>query len=602
MSGKHFNLVTEPWIKVIDDQNREREVSMEELFTNAAHYRQLAGEMKAQDLSILRFLLAILTTVYSRYNADDQPYDWLELDEQMRPVSFDEDAFDIERKHTKDELLNTWHKLYQAGRFSKVVMGYLHKYSKHFDLFDKEFPFYQVTREQYDLIVPKDKVVAKKTGIVAVKQINRTISESNNKPDIFSPKTPMHKEDISLSELTRWLITYQDYSGVSDKTKIEMTNFKAFRGWLYSINPVFAIGNDLFRTLMLNLILVPQQVKFDEDSIAQNPFWEISIKEYIQERKERVFPNNLAQLYTIWSRALYIKWEDNNPIIFSAKLPKPNDQNNFLEPMTTWSKNKDGELVPDFRKIDSLGKAMWRNFGQYVPIRSGNTDKQPGIVSWLNLLRNKKNVRQNFPICLMTAGFMYKDSKAQLPTAEFADEMRINADVLFDDNKLKKNYWPSRIENAIDTTNSVGNHISNFAQNVGILHVLGKNDKQINKNKDDKQARKNKKQTNKSKYSEILSKQVSSRFYEQLNQPFYEWLAGLTNEDDRDKKVNEWKKTVEKIALATAEELFASATSQDIRGRNIDDHSQNIFTYYRIFRASVAKTLDMGGKKNDGRD
>ena len=67
MSEKSFNLVTEPWIKVIDEDNLEQTVSLEQLFTNAAHYQQLAGEMKSQDLAILRFLLAILTTVSVSY-------------------------------------------------------------------------------------------------------------------------------------------------------------------------------------------------------------------------------------------------------------------------------------------------------------------------------------------------------------------------------------------------------------------------------------------------------------------------------------------------------------------------------------------------------
>jgi CRISPR system Cascade subunit CasA len=53
----------------IDLQGNEQLVSLLDVFKNAQNYRQLAGEMKAQDLSILRFLLAILTTVYSRVDA-----------------------------------------------------------------------------------------------------------------------------------------------------------------------------------------------------------------------------------------------------------------------------------------------------------------------------------------------------------------------------------------------------------------------------------------------------------------------------------------------------------------------------------------------------
>lgn len=582
MSEKHFNLVTEPWIKVIDDQNQEREESMEELFTNTAHYRQLAGEMKAQDLAILRFLLAILTTVYSRYDADDQPYDWLKLDEQMRPASFDEDAFDSEWHHIEDELLNTWHKLYRTGHFSKVVLQYLHKYSKHFDLFDEEVPFYQVTKEQYDSIVPQNKVVAKGKGTVAVKQMNRTISESNNKPDIFSPKTPIHKDDISPEALVRWLITYQNFTAVTDKTKITAKEkFSVSKGWLYGLDPVFVVGNNLFDTLILNLIVVPQNSEFSEKLINQRPVWEFSTMDYIQVRRDDHFPQNLAQLYTVWSRAIHIEWNNDRPQIFSAGLPKLSSEENFLEPMTTWKQDKKTkEYKPNLRWINSLGKAMWRNFGQYVRINtsgSASGDREPGIVTWLNVLKRRKFIRRDLPLHLMTVGLINDgNATSQSPAAEFADEMQINADVLFDENKTKRNFWPKRIEDTVELTDKIGSLVWHFANNAGNLRGL--ND------------------------PGSFAGRVSARFFEQLNQPFYEWLAGLTNNDERDEKVNNWKKTVDRIASSTAKELLNSATPLEIRGKDKDDQLINIFVYYRIFRASVAKTLDLGGKKNDGKN
>ncbi|MBA1394655.1 type I-E CRISPR-associated protein Cse1/CasA, partial [Lactobacillus sp. XV13L] len=65
MNDQHFNLVSDPWIKVIDLNAETQTVSMCELFKNANQYRQLAGEMRSQDLAIMRFLLAVLQTVYS---------------------------------------------------------------------------------------------------------------------------------------------------------------------------------------------------------------------------------------------------------------------------------------------------------------------------------------------------------------------------------------------------------------------------------------------------------------------------------------------------------------------------------------------------------
>ena len=73
--NKEFNLIKDPWIEVIDKKNREQKVSLIDFFKNVQDYRQLAGEMKSQDLAIFRFLLAILTTVYSRFDYQGQAYD-----------------------------------------------------------------------------------------------------------------------------------------------------------------------------------------------------------------------------------------------------------------------------------------------------------------------------------------------------------------------------------------------------------------------------------------------------------------------------------------------------------------------------------------------
>lgn len=576
MSEKSFNLVTEPWIKVIDEDNLEQTVSLEQLFTNAAHYQQLAGEMKSQDLAILRFLLAILTTVYSRYNADGKPYEWLTIDEQsMRPVSFDEDEFE---DSGKDDLLQTWNGLYHAQHFTEIVTRYLQKYADRFDLLSSEHPFYQATRAQYDSLVPKNKVVAKGKGTVAVKQMNRTISESNNKPDIFSPNTSPHKNDLSLAALARWLITYQNFTAVTDKTKVvAKEKFSVSPGWLYGLNPVFATGNNLFETLMLNLVLVPQGVDLEIETISQQLAWELPIEEYVKARLTGIVPGNLAELYTIWSRVIHIEWDNGQPLIFSAGLPKLDNHEAFLEPMTIWKFNKkDKEWQPNLRWLNSLGKAMWRNFGQYISVQQvENSQREPGIVTWLHLLQSKKTIADETALRLTTVGLINDgNATSQSPAAEFADEMQINADVLFDPNPEKRLQWPKRIEDTVEMTEKVGALVWYFANHIMELRGV----------KDDG----------------AFANRVSARFYERLNRPFREWLAGLTNNDERDEKVNLWKRTAKQVAVQTADELLNSATPQDIRGRvkNADGDQHNIFTYYRIFRASVNKVLGIEGGKS----
>lgn len=107
MTENNFNLLTEPWIKVINNKDsQETMISLSELFENTSSYRELAGEMRSQDLAIFRFLLSILTTVYSRFDANRETYDWIQLDEENWTATLDEDEADISR--VNDKFLETW--------------------------------------------------------------------------------------------------------------------------------------------------------------------------------------------------------------------------------------------------------------------------------------------------------------------------------------------------------------------------------------------------------------------------------------------------------------------------------------------------------------
>ena len=123
MMQKSFNLITDPWVKVIDEQNNEQVISLEQLFKKPTHYLQLAGEMKSQDLAIMRLILAILTTVYSRFDAHNVPYEWIKINpESFQPISSDDDDFFEE---SEDDFLTTWRDIYRSGAFSKILFDYL---------------------------------------------------------------------------------------------------------------------------------------------------------------------------------------------------------------------------------------------------------------------------------------------------------------------------------------------------------------------------------------------------------------------------------------------------------------------------------------------
>ncbi|QMU08779.1 type I-E CRISPR-associated protein Cse1/CasA [Levilactobacillus suantsaii] len=545
MGEKSFNLTTEPWLKVIDQADHEKMVSLIELFENAPDYQRLAGDMQAQDLAVFRLLLAILTTVYSRVDMAGNAYDWAVAIEQ---AGYQAEA-EFSRKTIQRGLLKTWRDLYRAGAFSTAVTKYLQQQADRFDLFG-ERPFYQATTTDYDALVPTKKRVATGNGQVAIKQINRQVSESGSTPAIFAPKAGDAKNTLTLAELTRWLVTYQNFTGVTDKTKIETTEkFANSAGWVYRLSPVFANGESLFETLMLNLVLTGKQDPY----APQLPVWEESIAAHVARRKQQVQPNNLAELYTTWSRILHIEWTpDDHPTIFSAGLPIFEADNAFIEPMTTWRHDKKTHADrPAVKGLRSLSIAMWRNFGQYVKVNESAATHEPGIVVWLRDLKDQNMIPDDKQLALMSVGLVSDGNvTSQAPAAEIVDDMRIKANVLFD-TKSDIGYWPEQIEDVILMTQTIGKDYYRFLANVGRIRNLD---------------------------ATAFANKLSVGFYDRLNAPFKAWLAGLSNHDERSVKVNEWKETLRKTVFTAATDVMQSSSSRDITGLAGEKGPDNIFT------------------------
>ena len=66
MNDIEFNLIDEPWIRVMDSECNISEVSLKDALLNAHRYKSLGGELPTQDIAVMRLMLAVLHTVYSR--------------------------------------------------------------------------------------------------------------------------------------------------------------------------------------------------------------------------------------------------------------------------------------------------------------------------------------------------------------------------------------------------------------------------------------------------------------------------------------------------------------------------------------------------------
>lgn len=558
-----FNLLDEEWINVVTDyKGTTKPVGMKEFFENAHNYIALAGDTPTQDFAVMRFLLAVLHTVFSRYDADGNAYEMLEMNDRMQPK--EEPAEDLEEY--EDLLMDTWKDLWNKGNFPKIVNEYLEEWKDRFNLFDDKYPFYQVTEKEIDV----SKINKSAPSEVLGKNINRRISESANKIALFSPKysNDLNKEKMSQDEVARWLLTFQSYSGLSDKVIFGKEKYKASKGWLFDLGGVFLSSDNLFKTLLLNL-----QLKNFSNKI-QKPCWEFSPEEVVQKQMSFEPIDNIAELYTVWSRAVCIKdYSPENAFSMSiVKLPEVIHEDQFLEPMTIWRYNTTGDNKEKFTpRKHQMNKSMWRSFGLITETESEenpdpkNKKRKPGIIDWMNKISDFVDDK----IIKINSISMEDDGNATswVPTNEVVDHLYIDEAVF---NDLEKEGWIYRINKVVDMTKEVVEFIyKGFLNDINEIRNLESKD--------------------------FANNGVELLYYE-IDKPFRDWILSIDINDDKEKKITDWKNELSYLVFNQAEKIAKSSNSRDFIGISVDGTTKNIATAFNIFSARLNKKL---GKRRE---
>ena len=565
-----YNLLDEPWIMVMTEDGENKKVSLKDVFRHAHEYQSLAGDMVTQDFAVMRVLLAVLHTVFSRVNAEGETYKYLTMDNRYLPQNEieEDDADDY-----AEDLFETWETLWQKGRFPEIVETYLEAWRDRFYLFDETYPFYQVTKES----IAPDKINKAEAGTIFGKNMNRLISESNNKIVLFSPKYEgeKNKEILNADEIARWLITFQGYSGLAEKVIFGKEKYKASKGWLFDIGGIYLLGENLFQTLWLNCMLYHTEESYRIE--RQCPCWEYTgeelIKTYLQGKKI----NNLAELYTNWSRAIYIPADTDTKKPFSlqdVKLPEIDHKEQFLEPMTLWRFSQSGPNKDCFTpRKHKENEALWRSFGLLTLSYRNDTGKgkieaqrKPEIMAWLDMIKSDlgdKDIR-------FSAVSMKDDGNATswVPTDEICDELQISYDVIADE------YWIPRINDAVEETKEVIESIyGRFLRDVKDIRGLGDTSGFVGKEKE--------------------------KLYFMVDAPFRKWLSQLTVDDSKEAAIKKWRKRLKVIVETAAEKIRKNAGHRDYIGIDLGKDSEtsgakgikNIATAYRWFRIRLYKKL-----------
>ena len=534
MDGKAFNLLDEPWIRVMMPDCTVREVSLTEALTQAHTFSALAGELPTQDVAVLRLLLAVLHTVFSR------------VDETGKEHPFEE----------AENALDRWKALWHAGQFpSEPICAYLQAWHERFYLFHPERPFYQV------------KEADRGTEFTAAK-LNGAISESSNKVRLFSMRVGAEKESLSFPEAARWLLYLNGFDDTSAKPKQKDLPSPG-AGWLGKLGLIAAQGDNLYETLMLNLVLL----KDNSECWGKNvPIWELD-QARTQERCEIPMPDNQAQLLTLQSRRLLLLREGDRVVgykllggDFFSKV------NAYSEQMTVWMKVQGKGSQPNYDqpKRHDPSKKMWREFSTMFV---NNETRLPGVVVWMKMLNTNKSLQAEKMARFQIASVQYGD-KDFFVTDVFSDELGFHLGLLTEAGKV----WVSQIESEIGIVDKLARDAM----------FLGANIEQASGGSGD-----------------ALGRQLKEQFYDRIDVPFRKFLASVNPADDQDQRgerVKAWRQEARRIAHALGKEAVSQAGQHAFVGRMVEDRKKgschcSLPEAYNLFLACVNKHLEDKGKE-----
>lgn len=501
-NDKRFNLLDEPWILVRKKGCEIAEVSLADALLHAHEYDALSGELPTQDTAILRLLLAVLHTVFSRVDADGNE------------IMID-----------TDNAAEVWSELWENGRFpEKPIRDYLDKWHERFWLFHPERPFFQANS-------------AEKGTWNTSSKLNGEISQSNNKIRLFSKRAGIYKETLTFPEAARWIVYVNSFDDTSAKPKQKgLPSMKI--AWLGRLGLIWAVGNNLFETLMLNLILLRDGEESWKDNI---PIWELTVA---QEKERAIIPppDNPAALYTLQSRRILLK--RNNDYVTGYSILGGDSFDETIastEQMTIWRPVKDNNLPFGYQpKTHDASRQFWREFSSIAGTRNNN--KQPGIVKWVSFLKEREVIPEE-TFCRFYVASLHYDAKHCSVEDLYSDSLTFCIGILTDagiDCRIL-------IENEISRCDKLADIIADFAKD--LMKAAGG------------------KPTS-------LCTFAKEQYYYRIDGAFRKWMISVNpsqTQVEREDRREEWRKINLDIICELGRELAASQGQVAFIGRTVEE-------------------------------
>jgi CRISPR system Cascade subunit CasA len=303
-----FNLLSDPWIPVLDLAGARRLVGIRDALGEARCIKRISLASPLAEIAVHRLILAIL------HRALDGP-------------SSTADAVEI----------------YKSGQLPRTrIEAYLDRWAHRFDLFDSERPFFQVPDLPDDDPLPWTKLLPE--------------FASGHNPTLFDHTLDDSPPPASPAEAALALIVHQSFAPGGLIKRLGVTSGKAAP--LASVAVFLPQGATLFETLLLNLS--PYTSEGDE------PIWEHPPyrADDIQGGRARAMLSGLTRIYTWMSRAARLLSEDGGKVRFIAYGPGVQPQEApSLDPMLAYQ-CIDSRMHPYKLPHD---RSFWRDFEAVLP-------------------------------------------------------------------------------------------------------------------------------------------------------------------------------------------------------------------------------------------
>lgn len=557
MNDREFNLLDEPWVRVMRPDCSVEEVSLAEALLNAHEYTDLAGEMPTQDAAVLRVLLALLFAVFARVDAEGRE----------APLAKPKDA------------ITRWRALWELDRFpEKPLRDYFARWHDRFWLFDPDHPFFQVP----DKVWKRKVAGGERLGTAGnVAKLNGEVFAGGNKKRLF--QSALENGGLTYSQAARWLIALMAW----DDTALKPTEKglpSAKTGWLGQLGYIQAQGKTLFETLMLNLTLLQDGAqKWDtkvclEDEYLICPCWELE-KPRVGERVVISQPKTPAALYTVQSRRIQLLRGVDKVTSFVMLVGDSFQQEDQLgkllrEQMTLWydtsrRANAPACYVP--RRHDE-SKQFWREFPTAFAQQEGRKGRQPGIVRWLAALQRCGALPQDRLMIFRVCALRYDHSASSTVYDFFCDQLGFHVRLLSKANACIG--ARIRVVEEIGLCEQVANAVGWLAHNL-----------------DEAAGTKEKTQGGKMNGA---GKEAVSQFYFRVDRPFRQWLEALDPAGDVDAAIDDWRETARGIALKLGDELARAAGPAAFIGRMGKKGHLSTPEALRLFKGTIRKIYTKG--------